>query len=298
MSLITHNASLTTNAKASGKKLTLRVIKNLDTDRQTWLSEVVMKSSLLGSHDTIRTQWVPIDDETRLKIIANRKQINSSSTRSGKTSTSTSSRGGGDAGATAPDEKDGKARTDLSFDAEGPAEMSPGSEDQETSATKQSQLVKATPVRPRPPQSVKTEGEKEENDEVSELQRLRLQLERMEIQSRLKELEFAQHLRAQSKPDAAMAQASIDKHHRGLYGLRETDVVENLINAEFDKQKTWVHPVSQREESPSEREIRMILYDMIITSLQSFKSMYTGELVGDNYAIVRNVMKYGAPNSM
>ena len=26
--------------------------------------------------------------------------------------------------------------------------------------------------------------------------------------------------------------------------------------------------------------------------------MYTGELVGDNYAIVRNVMSYGAPNSM
>lgn len=47
-----------------------------------------------------------------------------------------------------------------------------------------------------------------------------------------------------------------------------------------------------------EREIRMILYNMIITSLQNFKSMYTGELVGDNYAIVRNVMKFGAPNSM
>ena len=52
------------------------------------------------------------------------------------------------------------------------------------------------------------------------------------------------------------------------------------------------------EETPSQREIRVILYDMIVTSLQHFKSMYSGELVGDNYAIVRNVVKYGAPNSM
>ncbi len=40
------------------------------------------------------------------------------------------------------------------------------------------------------------------------------------------------------------------------------------------------------------------MYDVIITSLQNFKSMYTGELVGDNYEIVRNVMRFGAPNSM
>ncbi len=36
---------------------------------------------------------------------------------------------------------------------------------------------------------------------------------------------------------------------------------------------------------------------MIVTSLQIFESMY-GELVGDYYAIVRNVVKYGAPNSI
>jgi hypothetical protein len=41
----------------------------------------------------------------------------------------------------------------------------------------------------------------------------------------------------------------------------------------------------------------MIMFDVIVTSLQHFKSMYSGELVGDNYAIVRNVVKNGAPSS-
>ena len=301
MSLSTHNASLTTNAKASGKKLTLKVIKNLDTDRQTWLSEVVMKSSLLGSHDTIRTQWVPIDEDQRVKIIGlNQKQINSSSTRLGKTSTSTSSKGGGDAGASTPERN--KTKTDTSRQAGSPASVSSGPKDRETTAeTKQTRSSSSrqgeTPSRSTKPfASVKTEGE-ENNDEMSELKRLRTQLEWMEIQSRLKEFEFAQAL-TQAKQKVQPTQGPTDKHHRGLYGLREADVVENLIQAEFDKQKTWIHPVSNREETPNEREIRMILYDMIVTSLQNFKSMYTGELVGDNYAIVRNVMKYGAPNSM
>ncbi len=37
----------------------------------------------------------------------------------------------------------------------------------------------------------------------------------------------------------------------------------------------------------------MILYDMIVTSFVHFKIMFC-----DNYAILRNVMRYGAPNSM
>ena len=41
----------------------------------------------------------------------------------------------------------------------------------------------------------------------------------------------------------------------------------------------------------------MILYDLIVTSLQNFKSMYSGEHVGDNYAVLRNVMSFGAPSS-
>ena len=35
-------------------KLTLRVVRNLDTDRSDWMSDVVIKSSLLGPHDTLR----------------------------------------------------------------------------------------------------------------------------------------------------------------------------------------------------------------------------------------------------
>ena len=73
--------------------------------------------------------------------------------------------------------------------------------------------------------------------------------------------------------------------------------MENLISAEFSKQKTYLHPVSHREETPVEREQRMILYDMIVTSLVHFKT-FSGEAIGENYAIIRNVMRYGAPNSM
>ena len=69
MSLTTHNATLTTNARASGKKQVLQVIKDLDHDRQTWMGDLVIKSMLLGNHDTVRVQWIPVDEETRLKII-------------------------------------------------------------------------------------------------------------------------------------------------------------------------------------------------------------------------------------
>jgi len=121
---------------------------------------------------------------------------------------------------------------------------------------------------------------------------LREKQERLEIQEKIAIL---QKRSTQMGTDDT---TSDDKYHQGLYGLREKDVVENLIKAEYTKQKTWVHPVSGRHETPAEREARMILYHLIITSLANFKSMYTGELVGDNYQIVRNVVKYGAPNSV
>ena len=88
--------------------------------------------------------------------------------------------------------------------------------------------------------------------------------------ARVRELEFAQHFR----PPTAT-----NKHHQGLYGLREEDLIENLINAEFSKQKICLHPLSHREETPIEREQRMILYDMIVTSLVHFKIMFSGEPV-------------------
>ena len=126
-------------------------------------------------------------------------------------------------------------------------------------------------------------------------------LERMEILNRMRELEHVQLLR-----DAELANvrkgvvvtAHADRAFTGLYGLRENNLVENLINTECAKHKMWIHPVSGREETQTEREVRMILYDMMVTSLQNFKSMYSGEHVGDNYAVLRNVMTYGAPSSM
>ncbi len=42
----------------------------------------------------------------------------------------------------------------------------------------------------------------------------------------------------------------------------------------------------------------MILYDMIVTSLVHSKFMFSGEAIGDNYAILRNVMRHGGPNAM
>ena len=69
MSLSTHHTNLSLNAKASGKKFVLKVIKNLDIDRSAWLSDVVLKSSLLGTHDTIREQWSPKDHDHEVKFL-------------------------------------------------------------------------------------------------------------------------------------------------------------------------------------------------------------------------------------
>ena len=69
MSLSTHHTNLSSNAKASGKKLALKVIKNLDIDRSAWLSDVVLKSSLLGTHDTVKTQWNHKDHDHEVKFL-------------------------------------------------------------------------------------------------------------------------------------------------------------------------------------------------------------------------------------
>ena len=68
MSLSMQSAMLTTNAKASGRKLTLILIKDLDNDRQPWMVDVILKSGLLGQHDTIRTKWIPQDQDYQVKI--------------------------------------------------------------------------------------------------------------------------------------------------------------------------------------------------------------------------------------
>ena len=68
MSLNFNNASLTSTAKASGKRVVVKVIVDLDTGRNEWLSAVVIAESLLGTHDTVRTKWVPIEEKYRVTI--------------------------------------------------------------------------------------------------------------------------------------------------------------------------------------------------------------------------------------
>ena len=69
MSLSMQGANLTTNAKASGRKLTLLVIKDLEKDREPWMADVVRKSELLGQHDTINTKWIPQNQDYQVKIL-------------------------------------------------------------------------------------------------------------------------------------------------------------------------------------------------------------------------------------
>ena len=88
MSLSQYNVvQMTSDVKAQGRTLNLRLITSLDSDRGPWLSDVVIKTSLLGSHDTVRTQWIPVDDETLLRVTGEKlRKINSSSTRKSMTS--------------------------------------------------------------------------------------------------------------------------------------------------------------------------------------------------------------------
>ncbi len=93
MSLSQYNlrSQLTTNVR----RLALKVVLNLDTDRSDWVSDVVVKIALVGPHDTLRDCWIPVGFETLLEITGDEKnQINSSSTSKGKTSSSSSMIGG------------------------------------------------------------------------------------------------------------------------------------------------------------------------------------------------------------
>ena len=336
MSLSQYNVSLTSSAKAQGTKLVIKIIRSLDSDRGSWLADTVFKATLLGQHDTIRTQWVAIDEETCLKVTGTTlRTANASSTSRGKASSSTSGREAGtypenlqsarkSKASSSSVERQGEGGTenkDPSAFASGRLQQLEGqfaarrnaraaaakskpptttvrtdagqereldAENQNANAIDDSESERARARPPYPSVQAQEDEEREEN----ELHFLRAELERTAVMTRIRAFEFSQRL--MSVP----VTQNTDKHHRGLYGLREGDVVENLINAEYGKQRVFQHPVSGREETQTEREVRMILYNMIITSLQNFKSMYTGELVGDNYAIVRNVMKFGAPNSM
>ena len=291
MSLSQYNVSLTSSAKAQGTKLVIKIIRSLDSDRGSWLADTVFKATLLGQHDTIRTQWVAIDEETCLKVTGTTlKTANASSTSRGKTSSSTSGREAGmypenlqsarkSKASSSSAERQGEGGTenkDPSAFASGRLQQLEGqfaarrnaraaaakskpptttvrtdagqereldAENQNANAIDDSESERA---RARPPYpSVK--AEEDEEREENELHFLRAELERAEVMARIREFEFSQRL--MSVP----VTQNTDKHHRGLYGLREGDVVENLINAEYGKQRVFQHPVSGREETQTER---------------------------------------------
>ena len=281
---------LTTNAKASGRKLTLTIIKDLDKDRQPWLVEVVMRNGLLGQHDTIRTKWIPQDQDYQVKVTG-MGQAKAQPTLKHESASPTSKAGSREfptgGGGTVKEEKsddpkNGSSRSTQYF-------LTPGKADLRTDhAVGIEEVVEGD------------EGE-QETQEVCDLdnQQLAEQLQRMEIINRIEELKHAQLIRDAELANVRQGAVTVyaDRAHTGLYGLRENNLVEDLINTECAKHKIWTHPVSGKEETPAEREVRMILYDMMVISLQNFKSMYSGEHVGDNYAILRNVMTYGAPSS-
>ena len=288
MSLSRQSAMLTTNAKASGRKLTLTVIKNLDKERKTWMVEVIRKSGLLGQHDTIRVKWLPQNQDYQVAITGMAHPAKAQLTLKQEDASSSSSLAG-----------DGMP-TDTSMAGDS---VDVKMEKQEKKVhTKGSTQYLLTPGKAvvKTDHVVMEEGEEAEGDEEDqETAILAERLQRMEILNRMRELEHAQLLRDVELENARRGVVvTSGRVHTGLYGLREDSLVENLINTECDKHKVWTHPVSGREETPAEREVRMMLYDMIVTSLQNFMSMYSGEHVGDNYAILRNVMSYGAPSSM
>ena len=286
MSLSNQSAMLTTTAKASGRKLTLTVIKNLDKDRQPWMAEVVLKSGLLGQHDTIRTKWVPQNQDYQVKVTGMAQAKAQPSLKEETSSSITSMEAGSDGEFTTG--SGGEVKKEKSSHTRGVGTRS-------TSYL----MTPGKPVVIIEHADAGSDGEGEDED-LDNMQ-LEQRLQRMEILNRMRELEHVQLLR-----DAELANvrkgvvvtAHADRAFTGLYGLRENNLVENLINTECAKHKVWTHPVSGREETQTEREVRMILYDMMVTSLQNFKSMYSGEHVGDNYAVLRNVMTYGAPSSM
>ena len=319
------SANLTTVAKASGRKLTLILITDLEKERQPWMADVILKSGLLGTHDTITTMWEPRDRDYDVKILGgvtlktkSQPTVKTESASTSTTSDAELSTAGNGESKSQPTVKTESASSDSSTAREGGTGLSTaGASEEEKRATDPSlgQMFQYlfTPGKAFA-KAERTEGDEEEAGKVNVVANTRQladQLERMEILNRMQELQHAERRRHQEDEHAQLLRAaeianvrngpersSANKAYNGLYGLRDNDLVESLINAECDKHKVWVHPVSGKEETQAQREVRMILYDMIVTSLKNFKSMYSGEHVGDNYKILRNVMKLGAPSSM
>ena len=188
MSLSRQSAMLTTNAKASGRKLTLTVIKNLDKERKTWMVEVIRKSGLLGQHDTIRVKWLPQNQDYQVAITGMAHPAKAQLTLKQEDASSSSSLAG-----------DGM-----------PTDTSMAGDSVDVKMEKQEKKVHTKGVGTRSTQYLLTpgkavvktdhvvmeeeeeaEGDEEDQDTTILAERLR----RMEILNRLRELEHAQLLR-------------------------------------------------------------------------------------------------------
>ena len=62
--------------------------------------------------------------------------------------------------------------------------------------------------------------------------------------------------------------------------------------------RVWVSPITGQREDDVQAQARMILNEMMKLSLKHYPSYYEQEVDGDNYCIVRNVLKKGTSNSM
>ena len=181
MSLSMRSAILTTNAKASGRKLTLMIIKDLEKDREPWMADVVRKSELLGQHDTINMKWIPQNQDYQVKItgVVSAKSQPSKGSASSDTSTagdvgvdSTTSTAGG--GKVKQEKRDHTTtgvgtRSVLFPQTPGTADLSDSEEEVGSIELKRKEDL--------------------DNRELTEL------LKRMEILHRIKEIEHAQQLR-------------------------------------------------------------------------------------------------------
>ena len=174
---------LTTNAKASGRKLTLTVIKDLDKDRQPWMAEVVLKSGLLGTHDTIRTRWLPQDRDYQVKITGMAQKTKSQSTL--KTETLKT--------------EEASSTSLLTESGESYAQGASGDVKREKRESSVQHTLYTPDKTGQIAESVETEGEEndenegEDDEEVN--RRLAVRLQRMEIENRMRELAHVQLLR-------------------------------------------------------------------------------------------------------
>ena len=199
MRLSTHSANLSSNAKAPGKKLSLELISNLDSDRSAWLTDVVLKSSLLGTHDTIRTQGNPKDHDHDVKILGSTSHLIKQDKESGAEA----------AGSKVPSEKQ--------EDIKDPSKES-GAQVSTSSGQKTGKHSLASPVKSQ----AKLEGGEQGSDD--ELTRLREQIVCLRIESRARDVEHTHNLRRKQNEllDAQLAAVNAgpsERNHQGFFGL-------------------------------------------------------------------------------